>query len=416
MNPVKLAVIQLEPPLYGYDLFFRQKIAGIPLFQRLLLTLSRAGIENSLIISRDLDERERHKIQRSIVEDPRFQGKLLWIDTEEIQTPDRWEALRTFAGGRDFLLLDGNVVTTAKTVQGFIWKSRAEAEDESAVPTFLKVPSREEKTLRLLPAEKLEMLKSPKPPSETEESGRPVTFTEDRYFVLPVTNASSAKQAEKRLLRDHKNYYSQLMDIWFNSFFSLKISSQLVKLPVTPNQLTLFGLVIGLVSGWFFAQGDYRSGLWGALFMVGTAIWDCCDGDVARLKFMESDFGETLDTLCDNIINVFIFSGIAIGVARSDALAQAVVPFILLAIGGGMIFALIYFPGGGKGNFFKDSRLFKAIEILASRNFIYVILLFAVFDQLGAFLWIAGFGSNIFGWILFISREKIANAAAASTE
>jgi len=102
-----------------------------------------------------------------------------------------------------------------------------------------------------------------------------------------------------------------------------------------------------MASGFFFAQGNYWSGFVGGLLLAVTAIWDCCDGDVARLKFMESDFGETLDTICDNIINIFIFTGIMFGVAHSKGLAQALIPFLLLSLGGSWIFCLIYFPKGG---------------------------------------------------------------------
>ena len=197
------------------------------------------------------------------------------------------------------------------------------------------------------------------------------------------------------------------MDIWFNSLFSIKISSFLVKTPITPNQISLFGLFIGMASGILFAQGNYLSSFLGALLLVFTAIWDCCDGDVARLKFLESDFGEKLDTTCDNIINIFIFTGMMIGVAHSKGPIQAIVPFLLLILGGCFIFYLIYFPKGGKGSFFKNTLIYDVIQILASRNFIYIIFVFAIIDKLDWFLWLAGIGSNIFAISIFIAKRKI---------
>jgi phosphatidylglycerophosphate synthase len=168
------------------------------------------------------------------------------------------------------------------------------------------------------------------------------------------------------------------MDIWFNSLFSIPISAMLLKTPLTPNILTLFGLFIGFLAGWCFAQGNYLSNLAGGLLLALTAIWDCCDGDVARLKLMESDFGEKLDTACDNIINVFIFSGMMLGVAKTHGWGHALIPFIMLTIGGALIFAFIYFPKDGKGSYFKEYKMYDVIQVLASRNFIYVILLFAL--------------------------------------
>jgi phosphatidylglycerophosphate synthase len=122
---------------------------------------------------------------------------------------------------------------------------------------------------------------------------------------------------------------------------------------------------------------------------------------------MESDFGEKLDTACDNIINIFIFIGIMLGVARYDGLIQALVPFLLLIFGGSWIFYLIYFPKGGKGSYYTNTPMYDVIQILASRNFIYVILLFCIFNKINCFLWVAWIGSIIFGFCIYRVKNKI---------
>jgi len=240
---------------------------------------------------------------------------------------------------------------------------------------------------------------------------------ENHNFCVSVHNVSEVRAAEKSLLKQQKLNYTQLMDVWFNSLFSIRISSWLIKTPFTPNQLTLSGLVLGVLTGWFFAQGDYINGVLGGLVLVFSGIWDCCDGDVARLKFMESDYGEYFDTMCDNIINIFTFIGITIGVAKQSGLLASLIPFVLLLVGGTLIFILIYFPKGSgrfyqesksfKGYFFKGTRMYDVILLLASRNFIYVILLFAILGRLDYFLWLAGFGSNIFAMALFLAKFRI---------
>ena len=83
------------------------------------------------------------------------------------------------------------------------------------------------------------------------------------------------------------------------------------------------------------------------------------------------------------------------------------IPFFLLVLGGGLIFYLIYFPSRGKGSFFKGTWAYQAIQTLASRNFIYVILVFALFGRLDAFLWSAGIGSNMFGLALLYTKQRI---------
>ncbi|MDP7442644.1 MAG: hypothetical protein QGI37_12960, partial [Verrucomicrobiota bacterium] len=65
---------------------------------------------------------------------------------------------------------------------------------------------------------------------------------------------------------------------------------------------------------------------------------------------------------------------------------------------------LIYFPKGGKGSFFKNTPIYEVIQILASRNFIYIIFIFAVVGKLDWFLWLAGIGSNIFALSIYMCK------------
>ena len=409
-------IIFLGPPKGGFRLLLNRPIAGIALFKRLILTLCRAGLKEIIVISRGLSNEEKIAVESSIDKDPRFKGNLAWREQETFILENGLENIKSLAGSQGVLLCRGNIVTTPRQLQNFLADGLS-ATDTAGNPG----PVSETKAhisllpgplcdggISLVPADKLDLVKGFVERWNIDEPADKIQPQEGHNFCLAVNDMPSLRQAEKGLLEQHKKHYTQLMDIWFNRLFSIPISSYLVKMPFTPNQLTLFGLVIGALSGWFFAQGNYLSGLCGGFLLVFTAIWDCCDGDVARLKFMESDFGEFLDTLCDNIINIFIFIGIAIGVGREYGALASVIPFVLLAFGGLSIFALIYFPkGSGKGSFFKGTRMYDVIRLLASRNFVYIIFLFAVFDRLDWFLWIAGFGANVFALALFLYKKKI---------
>ena len=102
-----------------------------------------------------------------------------------------------------------------------------------------------------------------------------------------------------------------------NRRISIPISRQLIKWPITPNMVSLFTLGVGFTSGVFFAFGGYWNVLLGAVLSVWASILDGCDGEVARLKLLESDFGCWLETICDYLYYLFIFSGMAIGMVRS---------------------------------------------------------------------------------------------------
>lgn len=407
MNAIRLAVILLAPLASGYTILLDRDIAGLNLFKRLLLTLQRAGIENFVVLSKHLPQEKWSEIENDLHEDVRFKGQLSWSDQKQyIQNGDE-NLHQAFDDPRGFLLLDGNLVTSAKLIDDFIWKTWWTDIGIKQQIARLKFIRDDPARIFIFPPHSGKRLDDFLRSDTLDGPIAPVSMEGESFLLKTVEDAPSARQAEREVIQNHKFHYSQLMDKWFNSHFSLPISSRLVKTFLTPNQVTLLGLLIGLGAGWLFSLGNYWGGLFGGILLVGTAIWDCCDGDVARLKFMESDFGDTLDTCCDNIINVFVFTGMMIGTARSQGLSYALTPFALLALGGTAIFILIYFPKGGKGSFFKDIWMYGLIQVLASRNFIYIILIFAVFGRIDWFLWLAGIGSNVFALILFFVKRRI---------
>ena len=407
MSMIKWAIIRAIPPEGGTRFLFHRNIAGLPVFKRMILTLQRAGIEHFIVLAQGISELDRQWVESDLESDSRFEGHLRWFDLDNELSKVQLNSIESLSGLENVLVVEGNLVTTAELIKDFITSVlNSRCLHQGKIAGLLPAADHSS-ALHILPSSDTHRLEHYLRHGTFGEPVSPVTLSGSRLFWQTVKDAVSAKSAERRLLNEYKLHYKQAMDIWFNSLFSLRISSLLVKTPLTPNQLTLFGLIIGLAAGLLFAQGDYWSGLMGGFLLAATAVWDCCDGDVARLKFMESDFGEQLDTICDNIINVFIFTGMMVGMANSQGLAQAIVPFLLLALGGGLIFIFIYFPEGGKGSFFRGTRLYEVIQVLASRNFIYIVVLFAIAGKLDWFLWLAGLGSNVFALSLYLARRKI---------
>jgi phosphatidylglycerophosphate synthase len=104
-----------------------------------------------------------------------------------------------------------------------------------------------------------------------------------------------------------------------NRRVSIPISRQLIKFPITPNMVSLFTLGVSFMAGVFFASGGYRNMLLAAMLSLFASILDGCDGEVARLKLQESDFGCWLETICDYLYYLFIFAGMTIGLVRGSA-------------------------------------------------------------------------------------------------
>ena len=128
----------------------------------------------------------------------------------------------------------------------------------------------------------------------------------------PEEQRIAEKKLNSWLVKPTDGIFAQM-----NRKVSIPISRQLIRWPITPNMVSIFTLGVGLVSGIFFALSGYWNVLLGALLSVWASILDGCDGEVARLKLQESAFGCWLETICDYLYYLFIFSGMAIGLVRT---------------------------------------------------------------------------------------------------
>src|SRR5450759_2325263 len=64
---------------------------------------------------------------------------------------------------------------------------------------------------------------------------------------------------------------------------------------ITPNQITLLSMLTGISAGVMFAIGGSTSVILGGLLLALATIFDCADGQLARLKNNGSYFGRILD-------------------------------------------------------------------------------------------------------------------------
>ena len=81
--------------------------------------------------------------------------------------------------------------------------------------------------------------------------------------------------------------------------FSVPLAGRLVRLGATPTQVTLGGLALAAASAWCLAHGSYAAGVAGGVLYYVSMIFDCSDGEVARLTVRDSSFGAWLETMVD---------------------------------------------------------------------------------------------------------------------
>ncbi|GIV59170.1 CDP-alcohol phosphatidyltransferase family protein [Rhodocaloribacter litoris] len=92
----------------------------------------------------------------------------------------------------------------------------------------------------------------------------------------------------------------EIVDIYLYRPWGYALAVLAHRLRMTPNQVTLIGMAVGVLAGHFFYYQDLRLNLLGIfLWMLGQAL-DGADGQLARMADMRSRLGRMLDGISDN--------------------------------------------------------------------------------------------------------------------
>ncbi len=102
---------------------------------------------------------------------------------------------------------------------------------------------------------------------------------------------------------------------------SYRLTLWLNQTDVTPNQITVLSLLFGLACAICFALGGYVIQIIGALLLTISYTLDNCDGEIARLKGMSSEFGAKLDDVVDWVVDAAFFIGLGYGVWKTNGMA-----------------------------------------------------------------------------------------------
>jgi len=198
----------------------------------------------------------------------------------------------------------------------------------------------------------------------------------------------------------------------FNRPLSLPVSRVLSHLPLTPNQLSFINGLFAIAAAFFLAfghsllgMGFYLSGVLGGVFMQACSIYDGCDGEVARVKYQFTHFGDWLDTIIDDITNCLFFAGVATWAYFYTGQSRFIYMGIAAFIGQWtanivMYYFLIKVTGTGNNQDYKvgfgddedgglSGRIMDKLKYLTKRDFhlfmFFVISLFGRLD-IGAYL------------------------------
>ena len=183
----------------------------------------------------------------------------------------------------------------------------------------------------------------------------------------------------------------------------------LVRTEITPNQITTMGILISIVAGGFFALGEWKYLVIGAVLIQFVLISDMLDGKVARYKKLGTPFGEWYDGIANKIFKYFLFLGATIGAYKISGNPLILIVGAIAIFNMTMIAFILYikqFSNFSKGH--TELPRLKGLELPYGLLVLVGLSIFALFNILDLYLWLFAI-LGTFGWIKQIhSQYKLA--------
>jgi phosphatidylglycerophosphate synthase len=277
----------------------------------------------------------------------------------------------------------------------------------SWLKALLALPAASERPLRAGAALVVDTERPAELAASPDVLAREATAVEDPPGSFVLRSRADLPAAERWLLSSLIKAEEGFMSRHVERKVSLAITRLLVRTSMTPNAMTLVSVAIGVAGAAFFLSERPSMELAGALLFLAHSILDGCDGELARLKFMQSPLGAILDYWGDNLVHVAVFGGIAVGWSLASGSRWPLVLGVLVGLAMLASAALMFrrtvadqvtTPGGAAAD-----RLAGA---LANRDFIYLIILLAAFGKATWCLVIATIGAPAF-LALVLWRDRI---------
>jgi 1L-myo-inositol 1-phosphate cytidylyltransferase / CDP-L-myo-inositol myo-inositolphosphotransferase len=205
---------------------------------------------------------------------------------------------------------------------------------------------------------------------------------------VAVASATDLRRAEAFLLKGLVKDTEGFMSRHFDRKISLAVSRRLAGTRVTPNQMTLVSVAIGLIGAPFFLWSRPAIQVIGGLLFLLHSILDGCDGELARLKFLESRWGGTLDFWGDNVVHMAVFAAMGVGLARSTGRAWPLFCGATAVLATAASAAFVYLrtmTGSKDGPLFtsvavrQETTVSRIADALSRRDFIYLVLIMSAF-------------------------------------
>jgi len=293
------------------------RVGSLPILLRTILAARKLGAARIMVV---IDRMAKRNVQRDLLWTGRLPESVQWIEAGAGDSLSQVLKLIANLMGRERLvLIDGNTTYHPSLLRkASEWKGEGSALALTSAEKLVWIHALPIGMIR----DYIERCAAPIATlgefyASLSEMHSVVCMEIPEDFSQNVTTAEGRDNADKKLdrwlVKPTDGIYARM-----NRKISIPISRQLIKFPITPNMVSIFTLGVGFASAACFAYGSYWNTLLGAFLCICASILDGCDGEVARLKLQESDFGCWLETVCDYLFYLFLFVGMTIGLWRTS--------------------------------------------------------------------------------------------------
>ena len=198
-------------------------------------------------------------------------------------------------------------------------------------------------------------------------------------FWLDVDDAKALDAAERMLLDQLRKPSDGPLSKYLNRPLSTRLTRRLARTSLTPNQISLFCFLVSLAAAPMLAMKPYWALAMGGVLAQIASIIDGCDGEVARLKFQESEFGGWFDAVLDRYADAFLLLGLTWHALGADPSPLSPVLFVgFMAIIGSFMISYT----ADKYDGLMKARLDKGGSFRMGRDIrVFMIFLGAVLNQ-----------------------------------
>lgn len=404
-DPFALVLLPASGPAADSDLLERS-VGGVPVFLRTLLSLQRVGCTRVIIGGNGNGRVVDHL--KSLARDSRLRCTVEWAEGPDGPT---WPAGGDPSRGGPFYRVPANTVFDFQLLReleipgdGEILRVGGPECGIEACGPALSDPLLQDALNEPAWQERMR---------ECEQAGKVREIPANRYWHR-VQNPADLREAERKVfqsLRDNEGGLEGFLDRHLTRQFSMPLTWLLARTPLTPNQVTFLSFVVGVVSLYFFSLAGYANKLLASLLFLISTVIDCCDGEIARLKFQQSRLGGILDMAFDTVIHTFLM--LCIGIGLKQDLGQPVYVWLGAACAVGSFLACAFtlinqifetrtlsmVSSPQESVVQSKTRFSRMVEAFSNRDFSWYLFLVAALGLLHWLIWVFTFGVQVF-WIM----------------